>query len=248
MDLEQRLKQLESHHDWQGLSEALEQGLAAAQDAGVKAELHLRLGRVLYGQFLQGVRALKHFQDAFKLNPALIDALGEARSIYWELGKLNMVQKLLELQLKSTQDARARSHLFRELGDVLSDAGDYERAAEAYAKALQSAEGTPNDAAERLADVQASAEDWQDRVGQLLRSAHESSTAAAKSDAFIRAARIAKRFAPGEFEGILAQAYVADPTNVKAAAIYEGLLVETERTEQILETQRESLKSVDAAG
>ena len=58
MDLEQRLKQLESHHDWQGLTEALEQGLAAAQDQTTKAELHLRLGRLLYGQFLQGVRAL----------------------------------------------------------------------------------------------------------------------------------------------------------------------------------------------
>src|SRR5258706_8423049 len=244
MDLEQRLKQLESHHDWQGLAEALEQGLAAAQDQTVKAELHLRLGRLLYGQFLQGVRALKHFQDAFKLNPALIEALGEARSIYWELGKLNMVQKLLELQLKSTQDPATRVALFRELGDVQCDAGDYERAAEAYAKALQSANGKASDAGERLADVQASAEDWQDRVGELLRKAHESASAAAKSDAFIRAARIARRFAPTEFEGVLAQAYTADPTNVKAAAIYEGLLVETERTEQILETQRESLKSV----
>src|SRR5687767_515796 len=244
MDLEQRLKQLESHHDWQGLTEALEQGLAAAQDQTVKAELHLRLGRLLYGQFLQGVRALKHFQDAFKLNPALIEALGEARGIYWELGKLNMVQKLLELQLKSTQDAPTRTALFRELGDVLCDAGDYDRATEAYAKALQSAEGKGTDAGERLADVQANAEDWQDRVGELLRTAHEAVSAAAKSDAFIRASRIARRFAPTEFEGILAQAYVADPTSVKAAAIYEGLLVETERTEQILETQRESLKAL----
>lgn len=247
MDLEQRLKQLESHHDWQGLAEVLEQGLAAAQDQTVKAELHLRLGRLLYGQFLQGVRALKHFQDAFKLNPALIEALGEARNIYWELGKLNMVQKLLELQLKSTQDAAQRTLLFRELGDVLCDAGDYERATEAYAKALQSANGAPNDAGERLADVQASEADWQDRVGELLRTAHESATAAAKSDAFIRAARIAKRYAPGEYEGILAQAYAADPTNVKAAAIYEGLLVETERTERILDTQRESLKATPDA-
>ena len=100
MDLEQRLNQLESHHDWQGVVEALEQGISTSQDATTKADLHLRLGRVLHAQFLQGVRALKHFQDAYKLNPALLDALTEARAIYWELGKLNMVQKLLELQLK----------------------------------------------------------------------------------------------------------------------------------------------------
>src|SRR3954468_16949576 len=154
MDLEQRLKQLESHHDWQGLAEALEQNLAAAQDQTVKAELHLRLGGLLFRQFLQGVRALKHFQDAFKLNPALIEALGEARAIYWELGKLNMVQKLLELQLKSTQDAATRVALFRELGDVLCDAGDYERSTEAYAKALQQSEGDAGDIGERLLDAQ----------------------------------------------------------------------------------------------
>jgi len=71
MDLEQRLKQLESHHDWHGIVEALEQGLSSAQDATLKADIHLRLGRVLHTQFLQGVRALKHFQDAYKLNPSL---------------------------------------------------------------------------------------------------------------------------------------------------------------------------------
>ena len=48
MDLEQRLKQLESHHDWHGIVEALEQGLGSAQDATLKADIHLRLGRVLH--------------------------------------------------------------------------------------------------------------------------------------------------------------------------------------------------------
>ncbi|HVJ15464.1 MAG TPA: hypothetical protein VM686_08485, partial [Polyangiaceae bacterium] len=104
MDLEQRLSQLEGYHDWHGVIEALEQGISSAQDATVKAGLHLRLGRVLHNHFLQGVRALKHFQDAYKLNSALTEALAEARTIYWELGKLNMVQKLLELQLKSASD------------------------------------------------------------------------------------------------------------------------------------------------
>ena len=96
MDLEQRLTQLEGFHDWHGVIEALEQGISSAQDATTKASLHLRLGRVLHNHFLQGVRALKHFQDAYKLNSALTEALAEARTIYWELGKLNMVQKLLE--------------------------------------------------------------------------------------------------------------------------------------------------------
>ena len=111
MELEQRLTNLERHHDWYGSVEALEQGIASAPDATVKAALHLRLGRLLHTRFLQGVKALKHFQDAFKLNPALLEALVEARGIYWELGKLNMVQKLLELQLKGTSDPAQASPL-----------------------------------------------------------------------------------------------------------------------------------------
>src|SRR5450432_4215507 len=246
MDLEQRLKQLESLHDWHGIVEALEQGLGTTQDATLKADIHLRLGRVLHTQFLQGVRALKHFQDAYKLNPSLFDALSEARAIYWELGKLNMVQKLLELQLKSAPDARVKSALFNELGDVLCDVGEYERAVESYAKALQNAEGKPSDIGERLLDAQVGADEWQDRIAALLRSAHDAPTSVDSSAIFLRAARIARRFAPTEYEGILAQAYAADPASASAAALYEGLLVEAQRTEAILETQREALKRIEA--
>ena len=128
MDLAQRLSQLESVHDWQGLAEELERGIASAPDASTKAAWHLQLGRVLEQKFLQGVKALKHFQDAYKLNPALIEALENARAIYWELGKTNMVQKLLELELKNVQEGDAATELLIELGDVLCDVGDFERA------------------------------------------------------------------------------------------------------------------------
>ncbi|MEB2322623.1 MAG: tetratricopeptide repeat protein, partial [Sorangiineae bacterium] len=239
MDLEQRLSYLERHHDWQGAAEALEQGLANAQDATVKASLHLRLGRLLHSQFLQGVKALKHFQDAFKLNPALLEALGEARGVYWELGKTNMVQKLLELQLKSTEEGPAQSPLFRELGGVLVDAGDYERATETYARALQCSGGEGGaEIGELLEDVQAGPEDWQDRIGFLLRSAHQAEAPDAKSALFMRAARLARRYAPTEVEDLLAQAYRANPTSAEAAALYESLLVEAQRTDGILQTQR----------
>ena len=92
MDLAQRLNHLEAVRDWQGLAEELEKGIASETDAAVKAAYHLRLGRVLEDKFLHAVRALKHFQDAYKLNPALAGALRQARAIYWNLGMVNMVQ------------------------------------------------------------------------------------------------------------------------------------------------------------
>jgi len=244
MNLEQRLNDLESHNDWQGLVDALEAALAATSRAEDQAALHLRLGHVLHARFLHGVRALKHFQDAFKLNPALVEALAAARNIYWELGKLNMVQKLLELQLKSAPEGKGTGEVYRELGDVLSGEGSYERAAEAYAKGLQNAGAAAGEIRALLEDVQLASDQWQERIASLLRSAHGEGSATKRATSFLRAARIAQRFAPDEREGMLAQAYAADPASVVAGTLYEGFLVDTGRTESILKAQREILETI----
>src|ERR1700759_4832300 len=159
MNLDERLSLLERNHDWSGLQESLEQGIAGSDNPAVQAEYHLRLGRLLRERFMQGVKALKHFQDAFKLNAALLDALAEARQVYWELGKLNMVQKLLELPLKSS-DTASRALLFTQLGSLLSDLGDDARATEAYSKAVQAANGRATNASELLNDVRVTEAEW----------------------------------------------------------------------------------------
>ena len=107
MEVEARFRQLERQHDWEGARQALEQAIAGAGEATEKAALHLRLGRLLRDQFLQGVTALKHFQDAYKLDSALVESLSEAREIYWHLGKLSMVQKLVALELKADTERKA---------------------------------------------------------------------------------------------------------------------------------------------
>ena len=157
MDLAQRLNHLESVRDWHGLAEELERAIPAEPSPAVKASYHLKLGRVLEDKFLLAVKALKHFQDAFKLNPTLIEALQQARAIYWDLGKTNMVQKLLELELKSAPEGAATTALLLELGDVLTDLGDHEKAASTYARALASSGGTSDVARDGLADVQVDA-------------------------------------------------------------------------------------------
>ncbi len=239
MDRAQRLKVLESVRDWQGLAEELERGIGAEADAIAKAALHLRLGRLLEEKFLQAVKALKHFQDAYKLNPSLTEALSDARAIYWALGKTNMAQKLLDLELKAAPDGPIAAALLIELGDVLCDAGDYERAAATYAKALGASAGTSDDARACLEDVQLDASTWETHLLELLDAPPADSVTAARR--YLRGARIARRFAPGEVAGLLARAYEADPTDKQAAALYEGLLVEEERTAAIEETQREVL-------
>ena len=141
MDLQDRLKQLENVRDWQGLVEELEKGIQSQSANEAKASFHLRLGQVLEQKFLAGVKALKHFQDAYKLNPALAESLEAARSVYWSLGKLNMVQKLLELELRTHKDGPQATALLIELGDVLCDLGDYDKATSTYARALATSNG-----------------------------------------------------------------------------------------------------------
>jgi tetratricopeptide (TPR) repeat protein len=241
MDLAQRLNQLESVRDWQGLAEELEKGISSSQDAATKAAYHLRLGHVLEQKFLQGARALKHFQDAYKLNPTLIEALESARSIYWDLGKTNMVQKLLELELKSVQEGPVATALLVELGDVLSDQGDYERAMATYARALGASGGQSDEARGCLEDIQLDAASAGPHIEALTQACASTEDASARARLYMRAARIAKRFATGQVEALLARAYEADPLDKQASAMFEGLLLEDERTGAIREAQRRVL-------
>src|SRR3982750_3138819 len=194
MDLQDRLKQLENVRDWQGLVEELERGLQSQSPHGneAKASFHLRLGQVLEQKFLAGVKALKDFQDAYKLNPALGESLEAARSVYWALGKLNMVQKLLELELRTHKDGPQASALLIELGDVLCDLGDYDKATSTYARALATSGGQNSEARACLEDVQAESGSWQTHVSQLTKAVSGESEASNKSRLYLRAARITR--------------------------------------------------------
>jgi len=58
----------------------------------------------------------------------------------------------------------------------------------------------------------------------LVRAGSDASAGSVKARAFLRAARVARRFAPDETEGLLARAYAADPGDKQIAALYEVLL------------------------
>jgi golgin subfamily B member 1 len=244
MDLQDRLKQLENVRDWQGLVEELEKGIQSQSANEAKASFHLRLGQVLEQKFLAGVKALKHFQDAYKLNPALAESLEAARSVYWALGKLNMVQKLLELELRTHKDGPQATALLIELGDVLCDLGDYDKATSTYARALATSNGQSGEARACLEDVQAESGSWQTHVAQLTKSTADESDDAAKSRLFLRAARITRRFSPDDVLEMLERAYSADPSSKQVAALYEGSMAEAGKLEQLEQVQARILANV----
>ncbi|MBX3191757.1 MAG: tetratricopeptide repeat protein [Labilithrix sp.] len=233
---------MENVRDWQGLVEELEKGIQSESVNEAKASFHLRLGQVLEQKFLAGVKALKHFQDAYKLNPALAESLEAARSVYWALGKLNMVQKLVELELRTMKEGPVASALLIELGDVLCDLGDYDKATSTYARALATSGGENAEARACLEDVQAESGSWQTHVAQLTRAAASVESGEAKSRLFLRAARITRRFAPDDVLDMLERAYAADPASKQSAALYEGLLGELGKLDQLESVQSRLLE------
>src|SRR6185295_8883150 len=110
--------------------------------------------------------------------------------------------KLLELELKSSGDPAHTTELLLELGDVLSDVGEHEKATAAYARALSVSSGESEEARACLADVQADESTWQSVVSAITEQAGAAEPAA-RSRLYMRAARVAKRFAPAEVEGLL---------------------------------------------
>src|SRR6185295_13943335 len=183
--------------------EELEKGIQSQSANEAKASFHLRLGQVLEQKFLAGVKALKHFQDAYKLNPALGESLEAARAVYWGLGKLNMVQKLLELELRTQKEGTVASELLLELGDVLCDLGDYDKATSTYARSLATSSGQNADARACLEDVQAESGSWEPHVNALVNAASQGQSPEQRCRLYLRAARIARRFQPDAVRGLL---------------------------------------------
>ena len=226
MDLQDRLKQLENVRDWQGLVEELEKGIQSQSANEAKASFHLRLGQVLEQKFLAGVKALKHFQDAYKLNPALVESLEAARS---RLLGARQVEHGAEAPRagaahaqgwtagdRAAHRARRRALRSRRLrqGDehVRARARDEQRR-RAPTRARASRTCRPRAARGRRTSRSCS-----------RKAATARAIAAAKSRLFLRAARITRRFAPDD----VLEACSSAPTpptrrSKQAAALYEGI-------------------------
>src|SRR5262249_2612935 len=98
-----------------------------------------------------------------------------------------------------------------------------------------------------LEDASLAPESWQEHLASLLRSANDAK-GSAQGRLLLRAARIARRFAPDEAEPLLARAYAADPESRQIAALYEGLLAEQGRFDALEAKQRDVLAATSDRG
>jgi tetratricopeptide (TPR) repeat protein len=239
------ITQLETAREWQTLAEALESAIEQAEDASEKSALFLRLGRVMTDKLLQAPRALRYFQNAWKLQPENVQPLKEARDIYWDLGKLKMVETVLRRSLESAPPQH-RAELYVELGDVSADLGNVEAAIESYQAASENSGPAGEEAALKLEDFTLPLDKARERIDDLVGRAADSGDREERVAALLRAARLAKRHELDTYEELLLAAYQADCDNKQASALYEELMVSQGRLAQVLETQREMLESASA--
>ena len=106
MELSKRIKsRLSEAKDWSNVLDQLESEAAAAGDAAAQSQAFFDLGRVYEGVLLDRARAMQCFQKAFKLDQKNLIALQFAREIYQRMAHLEMVTRLMKLELKANRDA-----------------------------------------------------------------------------------------------------------------------------------------------
>ncbi len=105
MELTQRIKQrLREVEDWTTVIDEIEAEADAAADAVVQSQAYFDLARACEDLFLDKARAMQNYQKAFKLDQGNLTALQRAREIYQEMAHLEMVTRLMGLEIKGNQD------------------------------------------------------------------------------------------------------------------------------------------------
>ncbi|MDD5306402.1 MAG: tetratricopeptide repeat protein [Deltaproteobacteria bacterium] len=221
----------ESHFpNWKDHIFKLEEVADSFAQGPERAEAHLRIARLWEDKYLQKAKAIAHYQQAFKADPGSLEALRAARRIYWEMGRLGTIDKLVALEMQITSDAQRQADLYRELVDAMLLLGQNDRAELAC---IECADRAPDDVrCVEIADDLAAKENWAERATGLERSAHDDT---ASADRLFRAAILhGIGGSPPETVGdLLVRAVLLDPSHVGAVYMLERDLVDAGRLDDL---------------
>ncbi len=228
-DIKRRLR---GSRDWTAVIEELERELELVEGAEDKSEQLFELGQACEEIVPDRDRALAMFQKAWKLNPANIKALSRARAIYREMGRLEMVAKLGELELKTNPDASRAADLHAMVGEALLDLGQKDKAIEHLAQAAKALPGSVT-VVEGLAAARYG-EDWLAEVEEISQQAAASDTTTA-ARLYLRAARILHFEVPEDpaYESTLRRVLSFDPQHEQANSLLEALLANQQRFQDL---------------
>ena len=230
-EIRQRLRR---SRDWPSAIDELEREAEDIKNERERSELLFEIGALTEEVIPERDRALALYQRAWKLFPENIKALTRARQIYRELGRLEMVAKVGELELKVRErDRGAVSELAGLVGEALLDCGQRDKALPLLQLALQ-ADPDSLRVKDALAAAEYDPEDWIDDVERLSSDAQRFDNVTA-ARMLLRAARIVHLETPDDalYEKLLMQVLVLDPQNESANFLYEMQLSRSERWDDL---------------
>ncbi len=235
MELRLEVKQrLRSARSWPGLIEELERETEKVEPKDARAARLFELGELCEDLFLRKDRAMVHYQAAFKLSPSDARALERARSIYREMGNLEMVATLLGLELKVTTDPARRASVEGKWGVALIDLGKRDQALP-HLEAAAAAAPDDREIADALAAANYEKEDWLGDVERLQKQA-EASDSQLAGRIWLRIARIYRLegITDAGYTDALKKVVANDPQNEQANFLLEGALGAAKQFDEIV--------------
>ena len=216
--------------DWSLEINTLEQEAEGVQDVEERSELLFEIANITEEIIPERERALAIYQRAWKLHPENIKALTRARQVYGELGRLEMVAKVGELELKLRNNDGGLAAL---VGLAFLDSGQREKAIPLLHMALQEKPDSL-ELKDAIAAASYDANSWIDDVERLTQEAADADPDTA-ARMLLRAARIVFHETPDDemYENLLNESLELNPEGKAANYLYEKLLSAAERWDEL---------------
>jgi tetratricopeptide (TPR) repeat protein len=231
MDTRNLLRErLRLSRDWVAAIDEIEKELEASGSKLEQSERLYELASIVEDVIPERERALGLYQRAWKLYPDNLKALSRAREVYGEIGRLEMVAKLGEMELRSPL---APTNLAQIVGEALLDCGHKDKALPVLERAI---ERTPESVRvqDALLALEYDPEFWTDAVELILDKVDRADDALA-TRMLLRAARIVRFEAPDDprLEEILKRVLAKDIEEPSANFMYETLLSSANRWDEL---------------
>ena len=238
MEVTTRIKsRLTEVTEWNGVIDESESQASSAGTPQAQSAAFFQLAQACEGIFLDKARAMTFYQTAVKRDRENLFALQQARSIYQHMANLEMVTKLMALELRANKDPNRAPALNYAYGRALLNLRQVDNA-RPYLEAAASAESRNQEYQDRFQETLYDRSKWQFALqniyNQLIALTGQNDPLAANvenaghtlSTLFLRAGRMLQQEAPEDQRllPLVFKALDADPLNEEAGYIAETML------------------------
>jgi len=168
MEITQRIKsRLKQVRDWTAVIDELEADADQLSDNNEQSKMLFEIARACEEIFLDKARAMACYQKAFKLDQSNLLALQHAREIYHQMASLEMVTRLMGLELRANQDPERAPGLNYAYGVAMLNQRDVDTA-KGFLEAASSADPNNEEYAARFQETIYDRGNWEAALDNTL--------------------------------------------------------------------------------